>query len=269
MTTYVIYGDTSDFGIGTPTGQTWAQARSGVNASADSSSSTTFRAAASSGYYVNQGMIGFNTSACDSGTASSVSITLAIYYRFKTTTTVEIAEHDWTAASAASFVAGDDLGSKTLFGSKSISANGSHAFTSSLTSIPVSSLYKLVVYDQRQRTNTTPTANNDIYWYSADQSGTTQDPKLTFDVTAGGGGGTTYDETVSESVTPGTSTATAATFGASLSESVTPSGTQACAAMFAPSLAEAITAAATTSAGLVIASSLSKRSPPQIHQRRR
>lgn len=192
MTTYTIYGSTADYSVSS-TNATWATARAGSSLSASAVTNTLEYIGVDTpgDYWVYQLFLAFDTSACISGTASAVSIKVSAYPYF--TDTFEIAESAWTSGTA-SFVPGANLGALTQFGSVTITAfvDGQKTFSSSLTTIPVSSAYKLVLYSALQRNSTAPGYAGASDWVTADNSGTTDDPVLTFTVTAGAAAGGVY-----------------------------------------------------------------------------
>lgn len=95
-----------------------------------------------------------------------------------------------------------------------------------------------------------------IYPYSASNGQTSEFDNIV--ITTAASGGTTYNDTLTESVTGADSLATAATFANSLSESATAGESMASAATFASALTEALTAADTYTAGNVFSDTLAE-----------
>lgn len=80
--------------------------------------------------------------------------------------------------------------------------------------------------------------------------------------TSAGGSGTTYNDTLTESVTVAESTATTATFGSTLAEAVTPADANATTATFGSALTETVTPADTNAAGTAIPGAITETVTP-------
>ena len=185
MTTYVVYSDTND-GYVRSSDTSYATAREGGGGLSVFTFGNLSAGQALSGgtYYVHQPMLSFDTSAVPAGTDSGILISLNV--TTARSKVFEIWEHAWTPPiSTAAFVAGSSLASKTLFGTHTPSATGRRSWSSSLTSIPRSSGYRVLVAAEEQRTNVAPTGDSMFIFNPADTSGTTSDPYLQFD-SAGG-----------------------------------------------------------------------------------
>lgn len=190
-TVTTVYAGTSD-GLVQSYDSAYSTARSGTNLTADTTSSL------SAGqsydglfyYYATQSFVSFDTSAItDSDTVSAIVLASYLYIDNSTTNFVTQArEHDWGASlTTADWVAGASLSSKTLMAS--IDSNGIGAaeayksFTSEAAFLTATNLKTGTVYlllcSAEQTNNSAPTDSEELLWYSANEAGTTKDPKLT------------------------------------------------------------------------------------------
>ncbi len=98
--------------------------------------------------------------------------------------TEEVREYDWGAALGdGDWVSGEDLGDLTLLSSKLVDpAAGYNIFPDSANfraAINKAGDTRLMHNSDRHRIGNTPVGTEHVGWYSADQAGTDNDPKLT------------------------------------------------------------------------------------------
>lgn len=141
-------------------------------------------------YYCIEGFLSFDTSTIDdSDDVTDVSLSLWLTADNSVTDfTIEAREQNWGASlETGDFVAGASLSGLTLLASLSTSGIGGtgayKAFTSeaaftSATNLKTGTVYVLLS-SSRLRTGDQPSGNEYVSFSSADQTGTTQDPKLT------------------------------------------------------------------------------------------
>jgi len=157
-----------------------------------------------------------------SGLPTGETIDLAdFYFRFQNDEstqdfTFEIREHDWGGGTLTSgdFVAGSDLGSKTLWAScdSSIMTATNQVVkysseTALKTAVALRGDLRFVMASDRQRTNNAPADSStpeQITIYSASSSGTANDPVLGVETSDASYSGPTLDETTTGLITTGT-----------------------------------------------------------------
>ena len=180
-TTYTIFGDVSDGYI---------NAGGANNASGDGVDTTgdIYTGQAPGGYY--EGFLAFDTSTVV-GTITAV--TLSVYGMNDSSVTdftLEARLHDWGATlTTADWVPGNQLGTKTLLASMNTSgwsAAGYNTLTSDaafLTNINQSGFTRVLMCSSRHRLGNTPSGSEFVGYRSANQAGTTNDPKLVIETT--------------------------------------------------------------------------------------
>lgn len=144
----------------------------------------------SSTYSCFEVFISFDTSAItDTDIVTSVTLDMWLVTNQNISTwDVEARTHDWGASlTNADYVAGSALGTKTLLSSiaaNTIGSTGSYkTFPSSAnflvaTNIKTGTVY-ILLNTSAQRNNVAPSAADRVFFSMADNTGTTQDPKLT------------------------------------------------------------------------------------------
>lgn len=145
-------------------------------------------------YHVYEAFLQYDTSALpDASVISSVKeeLYLALDQSY-TDYTEEVRAYDWgDTLTTDDWVAGANLGNYTLLSSKTVSPSaGYNEFPTSanfIAAISKTGDTRLFHSSNRQRAGNTPIGGESVNWYSADQSGTTQDPKLTIEYYIGGG----------------------------------------------------------------------------------
>lgn len=198
MTVTTVFSGTSDgFIDSSSTFANYALARAGTGSLAADTASTTFKVGQSrlNGSDTSncwEGFISFDTSAItDSDTVSVVTLDLWLVTDVSTTDfTIEARERDWGATlTTADYVAGASLSGLTLMASISTSGIGATGAYKTLTSqaafltatnLKTGTVY-LLVDDSLEVAGTAPSSgvNENVLFSSADNAGTTQDPKLT------------------------------------------------------------------------------------------
>ena len=201
MSTLVVYSDTTDGYINSSDGTvyfgpqgSYASARTGSAFSVDTSLGTfivgqSYYWDVNGQYQVWESFAGFDTSSIGSGSVSAATLRLTSNSDGSTTDfTVEARLHDWgTGLTSADWVAGASLSGKTLLAHYATSGgfvNGTgydlvdDAFAANINKTGTT---RLLLCSSRTTAGTAPADQVDeyIYAYSADQAGTTQDPKLT------------------------------------------------------------------------------------------
>lgn len=187
MATLTIYGEASD-GYVQSSDPVYSNARAGTGTSAVDNTSIGLYTGQTfiTVYRCYQGFIQYNTSAIgETAAITSVSELLYLYNDLSDADfTIEVRSVDWGASLEVSdFVAGVKLGSYTLLSSKTSDtyASGYNEFSSSssfISAINKTGNTKIMHSSNRQRLGNTPTQREYVRWYSADQTGTDQDPKL-------------------------------------------------------------------------------------------
>jgi hypothetical protein len=176
LTTYTIYGDTTD-------GYLTAASQNQATASSVDTTWNIFVGQQVGGFY--EGALAFDTSIVV-GTITAA--TLSVYGMSDSSTTdftFEARLHDWGATLTTSdWVPGNQLGTKTLLASMATSAwsaSGYNALTSEaafLSSINQAGFTRLLLCSSRHRLNTAPSGTEYVGVIAADTGGTSQDPKL-------------------------------------------------------------------------------------------
>lgn len=146
-------------------------------------------------YHIYEAFLQYDTSAIpDYAYVESVKeeLYLANDFTFSSNFIEEVRSYDWgDTLTAADWVAGANLGNYTLLSSKTVSPSaGYNEFPTSanfIAAINKTGDTRLFHSSDRVRSNTTPIGAEYIQWYSAEQTGTTQDPKLTVEYYIGGG----------------------------------------------------------------------------------
>lgn len=185
MATYTIYSDTAD-GYLESFDATYATARAGSGSiNVDTTSTSIYVGQLSGTYYCIESFVSFDTSSVV-GVVSSA--TLSLYGKddgSATDFTMTAATRDWGATlTTGDFVAGASLSGLTTvatFATSGFSIAGYNVFTSTgsfLSAINIGGTTRLIVYSSRHSGNNTPTGNEYVGCYSADQTGTTNDPRL-------------------------------------------------------------------------------------------
>lgn len=204
MTVTTVFSGTTDGYINsednTPT-YSLARAGTGSSITADTASTTfevgQFFSAGLDVYRCYEGFLSFDTSAITDTDLVSI-ITLDVWLVTDSSTTdftLEARERDWGAAlTTADFVAGASLSGLTLMASIStlgIGATGAYkTLTSQAAFLTATNLKTGTVYllldSSRQVGNNTAAGSESVILSSADNTGTTQDPKLTITHTSSG-----------------------------------------------------------------------------------
>lgn len=188
-TVTTVFAGTGD-GTVYSTSTTYSTARSGSGLSVDNGSEMGVgQSFFSPDYGCHESFLSFDTSAVGGGiTVVELALRLTVD-QSDTDFTVEARESAWTAGglTTADWVAGASLGTPTLLASLStsgIGATGSYkTFTSQAAFLTATGMgtgtVAMLLCSSRHRGNNTPSGFEDVYFSSADASGTTQDPKLT------------------------------------------------------------------------------------------
>lgn len=146
-------------------------------------------------YHVYEAFLQYDTSALpDASVISSVKeeLYLSLDQSYTADYTEEVRAYDWgDTLTADDWVAGANLGNYTLLSSKTVSPSaGYNEFPTSadfVAAINKTGDTRLFHSSNRHRIGNAPIGGENVNWYSADQSGTTQDPKLTIEYYIGGG----------------------------------------------------------------------------------
>lgn len=189
MTTVTIYSDTSDgYCSSISTSYTSASDGTGVGASPSATVGYVGQYIINTTYYVNISYLKFDTSSIPDD-AEITSVTLYCYGYLDLSTTdfsIEARLHDWGATlTAADWVAGSNLGSKTLLASRSSlgwSTVGYNGFTENGSNFrnninKTGTTY--IILCSAEHANQSPPSNNEyVGLYFSDETGTSKDPKL-------------------------------------------------------------------------------------------
>jgi len=263
VSTLVVYSDTTDGRIRS-NNAVYATARSGGTLTV-ATSATAFEVGQEfiGSYSLFESFLSFDTSSIGSGSAVSAAI-LALTSQSdvsETDFTIEARLYDWGASVGnADWVAGAGLSALTLLANRPTSSGWVAETAYDLTNVAFpenvnkAGSTSLLLCSDRLTAGTAPTQSEHVLAYSADQTGTTSDPKLTVTYAAGGrtpdGSGPTINAVLAKSAS-GTFTASAAikrnqsgSFAANAVLAKSASGTFAADAVFAKSASGTFTAAA-------------------------
>lgn len=190
MTTYTIFASTSD-GYIQQVSTVYATARTGAGSPTAPNGTPAFFVGQNfnaGNYEIFESFVQFDTSVVGS-TGTVTSAVLAINGQSSsaaTTFTINAYDRDWgSALETADFVSGAAFGGLTLvasFPEASFSAGAYNSFASEaafLSAINKTGDTRLILASSRHIAGSTPTGNEYVSWKSANQSGTSQDPKLT------------------------------------------------------------------------------------------
>lgn len=191
MATFIIFGDAADAGVG-GISTVFADAReTGTEVPAPTATSVSVEHAfVAPNYRCRQALFAFDTSTL-TGTVTSATFSLFPFTRVTGADggfTLEARLHDWGAtAETADFVAGSALSGKTLLASYNAPDNASWTGTGYVNFVSEADFLtnidpaftRMVVASDKQRLATVPTATTGRDPRTADQVGTTNDPKLT------------------------------------------------------------------------------------------
>lgn len=192
MPTITVYADAgSNDGYISSNNGTYSTARSGGTLTADTSATTAY-IGQNTGYYCYESFFSFDTSFV--GFASSVSsVTFSLYGQSDlsfTDFTIEARISDWgTGLTTADWVAGASLSALTSVAtfatSSTFSTSAYNAFSNVAfpANINKSGSTRIICYSSRQSGNNTPSSFEYVIAYSADQTGTSNDPKLSITYT--------------------------------------------------------------------------------------
>lgn len=195
MPTITVYADAgSNDGYISSTNSTYSTARSGGTLTADTSGTTVTigQNFSSPTYACYEAFFSFDTSFV--GFASSVSsATFSLYGNLDwsfTDFTIEARISDWgTSLTTADWVAGASLSALTSVAtfatSSTFSTSAYNAFTNVAfpANINKSGSTRIICYSSRHSGNNTPSSAEYVIAYSADQTGTSNDPKLSITYT--------------------------------------------------------------------------------------
>ena len=201
MSTLVVYSDTTDGYIGSAdvgASPSYAAARAGTGSVLDAYAGielTFGQQFTTSGdpdyipdYDIYESFLAFNTSSIpDTDTVSAAVLNLRSLYDHSTTDfTIEARLYDWgTGLTTADYVAGASLSALTLLAHRDTASgwtvNTAYDLTDDAFAANVSKTgtTRLLLCSSRTTGNNTPTTYEQGSAYSADQTGTTSDPKLT------------------------------------------------------------------------------------------
>ena len=184
MTVFTIYANSNDhFIYGSSATYSTARAGSGLVDNTGGIGHQAGQQLAAGNYYVYQAFLSFDLSAVPAGTLGSSKLTLDTFAAHGSVAkTYWASEFAWSGGTS-DFVAGASLSGLTGFGNRSFAsgeATGAKDFTGP-ASLPRSSTYKLAVFAQDQRDNVAPASGvgGFIAFNAAEQSGTSQDPRIT------------------------------------------------------------------------------------------
>ncbi len=191
MVVATIYSDTSDGMIGSFSG-TYSTARSGAGLAAYNALNYFIVGQDFSGglYFVNESFLSFDTSSLGASATVSAVVLDAYLTTDESTTdfTINARTFDWSSGglTTADWVAGASISGNTLLATRATSGIGStgayKAFTSQAAFLTAPNLKTGTVYmllsSSRHEGNNTPGGLEQMIFSSADESGTTQDPKL-------------------------------------------------------------------------------------------
>lgn len=164
----------------------YSTARAGANLALDNdATAATGQLLSGSTEFCYESFLSFDTSSV-AGTITAV--TLSLYGTFDGSTQNFVAEarvHDWGATlETADFVAGADLGTKTLVASRDTASGWAaayNAFTSEvafISAINQAGATRLVICSSRHRAGNTPLSDEYVVFSASEAASTTQDPKL-------------------------------------------------------------------------------------------
>jgi hypothetical protein len=197
MSTLIVYSSTADEYLRSwSTTLGYSSVRAGTASFQDASPTGTDVYVGQSGpsnFSIYQIFHSFDTSAIGvNGSVSSATLNLTPYGKSDYTTfAIEARLHDWGAeVTSADFVAGDDLGNKTLLATFPSTADWLPPTKVDFISDPgfISSINKtgitpMVLVSERNRLGVSPTGLEYVAHFSSDRSGTSNDPKLTVQYT--------------------------------------------------------------------------------------
>lgn len=182
MTVYTVYADTNDHHV-ISQNATYATARSGGGTKTDFPANTTVNMAQTlSGgtYSCTEYFLSFDTSAIPAVTPAAVF--LDVYTQViqtAPTQVIDFAEFAWTGGTA-DYIAGASLSASPQF-SRTFTGADSSAYKTTTTNpsdIARDAAYKLVCYTRNLRASTAPTDATGITLYTANFSGTANDPRI-------------------------------------------------------------------------------------------
>lgn len=194
MTTTVFYSGAAD-GYISSRDDDYSLARAGTGASLSSNANATtgYVGQAADGapgflYQCTEGFLSFDTSSLPDG-AIITAVTLSLYGdtdSSDTDFTINARAYDWGAALATGdWVAGASLSGNTLlatFATSGFSTSGYNDFTSEaafLAAINTTGITYIILSSSRHEGNNTPAGDEYVLWNTADETGTSKDPKLT------------------------------------------------------------------------------------------
>ena len=185
-TVTTVYAGTSD-GFLLSSNATYSTARAGGTLAANDSGNT-IQVGQTVGFAIYEAFLHFDLSSIGTDTVTAADIDLYLTTDLSSTDFVtEARTHSWTGSglTTGDWVAGASLGALTLLAtldSNGIGSTGAYktmtAETALLTACMTGSV-ELVLASSRQRNNNQPSGLEYLIFSSADESGTTQDPKIT------------------------------------------------------------------------------------------
>lgn len=198
MTTATFYAGTAD-GYLSSRDDDYSLARAGTGAllSFNTTATEGYVGQAADGnpgflYQCTEGFLSFDTSSLPDD-AVILSVTLSLYGDTDSSTTdftINARAHDWGAEiTGADWVAGASLPAKTLlatFATSGWSVAGYNDFTSEaafLTAINKNGTTYIILSSSRHEGNNTPSGDEYVLWETANNSGTSKDPKLVVEYT--------------------------------------------------------------------------------------
>lgn len=195
MATLTVYSGTGD-GYIQSLGATYSTVRgAGDDLSADTASDLSVGQAYAGPYFVFESFLRFDTSSLTSGATVSAAVLSLVLSDDNSGTdfTLEARSSTWGGSLQTSdWVNGGSLGSSNLLASRSTSGMTSVGTRYDLTSdaafpgaVSKTGNTDIFLSSSRQRGNNTPTGLEFQAYYSADQSGTTSDPRLVVTYTTG------------------------------------------------------------------------------------
>lgn len=193
MSTLIVYSDISDSEVDCGPGN-WADVRVGSDSKSVGTATDTYVFAGALGFgvgncYVRQSFHEFDTSSLVGVTIAGVEF--SIYYTgIGTSETYEVFAKDFGGTvDAGDFVSGDSLGTVLASATKGPGAPNPIVFTENgsnfSSAIVQGGTTSILVAGQRQRIDSDPSGSYSITYNSSDQTGTTNDPKLTITYTTG------------------------------------------------------------------------------------
>lgn len=182
MTVYTVFADTNDHHV-ICTNATYATARSGAGTKTDYTTNITApmpQVLSAGVYYCSEYFLSFDTSVIPAGTPAAVFLDVFLAAtQTAATQVIDFAEFAWSGGTA-DYIAGASLSASPQF-SRSFSngeAAGYKTTTTNPANVARSATYKLVGYARFLRTGSAPTDATDLTLYTANQSGTANDPRL-------------------------------------------------------------------------------------------